>query len=311
MNDFEMDDQERLARYEHGANVFGRFLSPASAPIDGHDGMPAFVERVNQIRAQLRHPDPQVAELARETLVNLRQLAWPEEMRAFEGKIGERRKPVDPADMARRALLLRVRELSSDRAELRRALQFLREELDREQLVRRVAADLVTEKAAMRAVAENALLRKALLEALLASPALDVPIRNPQIVRVFCEARIPPVLRAAAGMTKADILRLKGMGPGRYAALMKEFEDTGLPLPHLLRDMAEEDPAPLFVEEGVAAEVAWDPLGSPLNRELDMRLERLLTAGGLPGPASALRKGRHADPGHGASGGRGPLHSGQ
>lgn len=275
-----MTDEERLARYEHGADVLQRFLAPHGQP--RHEGLEDFIARVNEIRDLLQSPDRDLARLASETLTSLRELAWPEEKRAFAGKIGEKGLPV-PSDPEKRALMLRVREMSADRSRLGRALEFLRSELDREQIVRRVAAELVTERVAMRAVAENALLRRALITALREHPALDAPIRNAQIARIFREAGMDPVLRTAADMTKAELLRLKGMGPCRYKALLAELGATGLALPHLLRGMSEVDPAPIFVEEGVTAEVDWDPLGSPLNRELDARLERLLTAGGLPG----------------------------
>ncbi|WP_411839623.1 hypothetical protein [Paracoccus sp. ME4] len=46
--------------------------------------------------------------------------------------------------------------------------------------------------------------------------------------------------------------------------------------------MCDIDPAPFFVEKGVPAEVAWDHFESPLNREVDARLERLMIVGGLP-----------------------------
>lgn len=280
-----MTAEERLAGYEHGSDVFRRFLTAHGGP--RQEGLESFIARINEIRALLQDPDRDTARLAGETLGNLRRLAWPEEQQAFTGKIGKRGVPAS-SDPDKRALMLRVREMSSDRAALRRALDFLRSELDREQIVRRMASELVTERVAMRAVAENALLRNALVAALRDHPALDTPIRNAQIRRILVEAGIEPVLRTAAEMSKADLLRLKGMGPGRYAMLLAEFEATGLALPHLLRDMSEKDPAPLFVEEGVLAEVAWDPLGSPLNRELDARMERILTAGGLPGGAFDL-----------------------
>lgn len=276
-----MTDEERLSRYLHGSNVFQRFLTPHGEVQQG--GLDDFVARVNAIRRITKGQDRDLAQLASETLVSLRALVWPEELVVMEGKIGEQRRPVGASDPQKRALMLRVRELSSDRDALRKALSFLRNELDREQLVRRVAAELTTERAAMRAVAENALLRKALVSALEDHPKLEAPIRNAQLARIFREAGLAPVLRTAATMTKADLLRMKGMGPGRYATLMAELEATGLELPHLLRDIAEEDPAPLFAGEGIASEVAWDPLGSALNRELDVRMNRILSREPLPG----------------------------
>lgn len=182
-----------------------------------------FSRRVSHLERMSRADDPNLAIGAAEVLSILSSIAWP-----------EKRQHGTEMDVITLATSFRLDELAGAYGDVRDALRLLKEEVSAAGHRQAKVEDLLEERAGLLAIYQNRILRGVISQLIADSPLLDKRIARKQVRTAFEREGIAPTLGEFNARSEAEILRMYGVGPSSYLAVVDELVQAGIPSFHAI-----------------------------------------------------------------------------